>query len=119
MQRPVPCRRRKGTFAKKSLLLPGLLFSASPVHARTVQLNWQPTDQPPGLVDYQEVQRSTDGYTFTTIATLSRIDTTYQDTPIEGQLTCYRVVAVNDSGSSLSNTTCGTFYNGLAPIFFL
>jgi len=96
------------------LLLILLSYCPLPAHALIdATLQWYTSDQPPGLANYQEVQRSTDGVNFTTIATLPQSAGQYSDqTVTEGQPTYWRIAAVNSIETSLGNVACATIIRG-------
>ena len=76
---------------------PGGLAAAA-LSSTSVQLSWTP---PMSTATRQVLQRSTDGVTFTTVATLPPLLNNFADTGLAaGTAYTYRVAAANDTGSS-------------------
>ena len=78
-------------------------LSAAATGTASVALSWT---APVGTATSQLVQRSTDGVTFTTVATVAPMVTTYADAGLTGGTAyTYRIVAANTYGSSTPSGT--------------
>ena len=92
---PSHCRRALRTLRRT--------LAAVPTSSSLVKLSWQDRSNTESGF---RVERSIDGSTFTTIATLSVNDRDYDDTSVAPSTAyTYRVVAFNDAGDSTSAAT--------------
>ncbi len=84
-------------------------LSAAAVSASSVQLSWTPQMS---TATSQVLQRSTDGVTFTTVATLPPLLNNYTDAGLAASTGyTYRVLAANAAGSTAGATAKGTTFS--------
>jgi hypothetical protein len=89
---------------------------AAGVSDSTVSLSWTATA--PGTVDSYNIERSTDGVTFTPLATVSGTASSYADSATTAGTTyTYRIAAINAGGTSaFSGTAQATIAAAPSPI---